>query len=159
MIVRHYLDHFAISPVTAINDKVLARENYEKLWLVVRSLKAKSTNYGYFLGEGDVIRFGRCRFRIKELKNTAAKGGEGFSLTDMLSPREEESDEEEQTESARTFILPCRICLSEVFEPENPLISPCKCGGTMKFIHLKCLQHCLMSKLTTKSSESVLSFS
>ena len=29
----------------------------------------------------------------------------------------------------------------------------------MKFIHLKCLQHCLMSKLTTKSSDCVLSFS
>ena len=78
----------------------------------------------------------------------------------MLSGGEnEESEADEPTESARTFVLPCRICLSEVYEPENPLISPCKCGGTMKYIHLKCLQHCLMSKLTTKSSDCVLSFS
>ena len=77
----------------------------------------------------------------------------------MLSAVDDHSSDEEPTDTARTYVLPCRICLSEVFEPENPLISPCKCGGTMKFIHLKCLQHCLMSKLTTKSSDCVLSFS
>jgi E3 ubiquitin-protein ligase DOA10 len=33
----------------------------------------------------------------------------------------------------------CRICLSENWTKENPLISPCNCNGTMKYIHLKCL--------------------
>jgi len=33
----------------------------------------------------------------------------------------------------------CRICLSEENEALNPLFSPCKCSGTMKFIHLNCL--------------------
>lgn len=152
-----YLDRFSVCPVTSINQKNLDRDQYEKLWLVVKCLKNKNGINGYFLGEGDVIRIGRCRFRIKELKNTVINGLENFSLCDMLSGNQDESDE--HTESARSFVLPCRICLSEVFEPENPLISPCKCGGTMKYIHLKCLQHCLMSKLTTKSSDCVLSFS
>ena len=30
----------------------------------------------------------------------------------------------------------CRICLSEDTDSENPLISPCKCAGTMKLIHI-----------------------
>jgi E3 ubiquitin-protein ligase DOA10 len=34
----------------------------------------------------------------------------------------------------------CRICLDESDTPENPFISPCKCDGSMKFIHLTCLQ-------------------
>lgn len=33
----------------------------------------------------------------------------------------------------------CRICLGEENESENELISPCKCAGTMKYIHVKCL--------------------
>lgn len=33
----------------------------------------------------------------------------------------------------------CRICLSEENNIENPLFSPCKCKGTMKYIHLTCL--------------------
>lgn len=30
----------------------------------------------------------------------------------------------------------CRICLGEENEPENELINPCKCAGTMKYIHI-----------------------
>ena len=33
----------------------------------------------------------------------------------------------------------CRICLGDENETDNALISPCKCSGTMKYIHLKCL--------------------
>lgn len=35
----------------------------------------------------------------------------------------------------------CHICLDETAKDlSNPLISPCKCSGTMKYIHLKCLR-------------------
>jgi len=34
----------------------------------------------------------------------------------------------------------CRICLDESETEENPFITPCKCAGSMKFIHLICLQ-------------------
>lgn len=40
----------------------------------------------------------------------------------------------------------CRICLSEDSEQDNPMISPCKCSGTMKFIHLECLKEWLNCK-------------
>lgn len=36
-------------------------------------------------------------------------------------------------------IKSCRICLGEENEFENELINPCKCAGTMKYIHVKCL--------------------
>ena len=154
---KPYTDYYIISPVTNFQNKDLTRAQYEKLWLVVRSLKLKTGSSGYLLAEGDVFRIGRCKFRLKELNSNRTEAGkEFFSLCDILSNQADDSIEDSKT--ARTFVLPCRICLSETYEPENPLISPCKCGGTMKFIHLKCLQQCLMSKLTSKSSDSVLSF-
>ena len=34
----------------------------------------------------------------------------------------------------------------------NPLFSPCKCSGTMRYIHLQCLQEWLNSKKTVKET-------
>lgn len=34
----------------------------------------------------------------------------------------------------------CRICLDDTEEEGNPFITPCKCAGSMKFIHLQCLR-------------------
>jgi hypothetical protein len=54
----------------------------------------------------------------------------------------------------------CRICWGTDGEDENgeklqegdinPLISPCKCNGTMGQIHLKCLRGWLSTKRTRK---------
>jgi hypothetical protein len=52
----------------------------------------------------------------------------------------------------------CRICLSEDTGDLNPLISPCKCAGTMKMIHIDCLREWLNSKCTIKSNESVKTY-
>ena len=49
----------------------------------------------------------------------------------------------------------CRICFSEgIFEGKNPLISPCNCTGSVKYIHLNCLRKWLTSKVTLKTSSS-----
>ena len=34
----------------------------------------------------------------------------------------------------------CRICLCDDNDQNNPLINPCNCSGTMKYIHLLCLK-------------------
>ena len=34
----------------------------------------------------------------------------------------------------------CRICLDDAETDDNPFITPCKCSGSMKFIHLECLK-------------------
>ncbi len=51
--------------------------------------------------------------------------------------------------------LKCRICFCEgTFEDKNPLISPCNCTGSVKYIHLNCLRKWLTSKINIKSSPS-----
>ncbi|KAI8897516.1 hypothetical protein BC833DRAFT_593420 [Globomyces pollinis-pini] len=39
----------------------------------------------------------------------------------------------------------CRICLCND-DPNEPFISPCSCNGTMKYIHLSCLNKWLLTK-------------
>jgi hypothetical protein len=39
-------------------------------------------------------------------------------------------------------------------ELDSPLIYPCNCSGSMKYIHLSCLQQWLKSKLIVKSTSN-----
>ena len=39
---------------------------------------------------------------------------------------------------------------------ENPLISPCKCSGTMKYIHFFCLQKWIANKTNLNSENGVI---
>jgi hypothetical protein len=48
--------------------------------------------------------------------------------------------------------------MGESNSQENPLISPCKCTGTMMYIHLTCLQEWLKSKLTIKQQGNTVSY-
>ena len=44
----------------------------------------------------------------------------------------------------------CKICYGEEDDPENPLVQPCKCSGSLKYIHLQCLKHWLNTKSCVK---------
>ena len=48
----------------------------------------------------------------------------------------------------------CRICYSHSSDMENPLISPCKCNGSLKYIHYKCLKHCIEVNLTKRIEQN-----
>ena len=41
----------------------------------------------------------------------------------------------------------CKICYGEEDDPiNNPLVQPCQCSGSLKYIHLECLKHWLNTK-------------
>ena len=44
----------------------------------------------------------------------------------------------------------CRICYMEEDDIENPLLQPCICSGSMKFIHLLCLKHWISTRSCVK---------
>ena len=49
----------------------------------------------------------------------------------------------------------CRVCLCEgSFEGVDPLINPCKCTGSVKYIHLNCFRKWITSKVNKKSHPS-----
>lgn len=78
----------------------------------------------------------------------------------IVQPQKTELADKEKhgKESARSAALVCRICLSEESDDTNPLISPCKCAGTMKMIHIECLREWLNSKCSVKTNESVKTY-
>ena len=50
----------------------------------------------------------------------------------------------------------CRICYQEEEDSlTNPLIKPCKCSGSMKYIHLKCLLSWLRSRTIYNNNNSL----
>ena len=52
----------------------------------------------------------------------------------------------------KKIIIPqCRICLMEDNENDNPLINPCSCIGSVRYIHVDCIRKWLKSKIITKT--------
>lgn len=47
----------------------------------------------------------------------------------------------------------CRICLESDFSSENPLIAPCKCKGSSKYVHRSCLDTWRSTKRDTAWSK------
>ncbi|CAG9326895.1 unnamed protein product [Blepharisma stoltei] len=115
---------------------VINSAEQESLWLALRNYKSSSQPKTYTLKENDIIKLGRLKFRVCSLNN------------DLIEPITQEAINPENTENV------CRICLCDTNEPNNPLISPCMCSGTMKYIHVLCLQKWISSKLSTKEGEN-----
>ena len=57
-------------------------------------------------------------------------------------------------DSSRNLKPTCRICFLTNSDEENPLISPCKCSGSMKNIHYLCLKKCIEIKIIKKTEQN-----
>ena len=106
------------------------RPHKDPLWMVIRTMKTKYGS-GYILNEGDIVKLGRVCFKVATIRSR---------LEFNSSVNTQDSDD-------RDFDIPnerensiCRICLTDDSDSINPLISPCHCSGSMKYIHLGFLQ-------------------
>ena len=82
-----------------------------------------------------------CKLNIKEI-----------ILKDENKSNKKQSENNEDKNKNKKIKL-CRVCyLEESDNINNPLIKPCKCAGSMKYIHYECLLHWLKTKITDKSS-------
>lgn len=61
----------------------------------------------------------------------------------------EDSDEEEGDL--------CRICQMGLESPSNPLIEPCRCTGSLQYVHQDCIKKWLRSKISSGKSTFSLS--
>lgn len=128
---------------------------------------------------GDYIKLGRVRFRVKcfkgntienfppkDLKEEILTQGDALEEYIVLHKKKEKdsvdlginnsnngnADNQEKILSQSNLNLACRICLERNESEDNPLLTPCKCAGTMKFIHLECLQKWLRGKTIIKQN-------
>lgn len=107
-------------------------------WLVVRDLPAG----GHKLSEGDVIKLGRFKFRVRQLVTSTDDAEPELRLDDKgacCSADPALTDELRGTN--------CRICLLEGSTEEDPLIRPCQCKGSIEYVHLGCLRHWVKCRL------------
>jgi len=125
-------------------DKATPSNSSKKLWLVVRDLVASS----HRLQEGDVIKLGRFKFRVKQLVATASGGAQPelrLDDTGVICCAVDGKGEGQDMEVVEKLL--CRICLLEGPGEDDPLISPCQCKGSIQYVHLGCLRHWIKGRL------------
>ena len=144
--------------------------NSEELWLVIRSTKRYVGKNRYKLSEGDVIRFGRVKYLVKELRVTTEASTQ-YTSDPILNyeiikgglnpPTETTVNESIPLETDRNCVpgIQCKICFSDQSFVQDPLISPCYCSGSMANVHVKCLQRWLSNKIIIKENEFCRSYS
>lgn len=108
----------------------------KKLWLIVKDLP----NATHQLQEGDVIKLGRYKLKVKQMVKS-----------DCLAP-ELRLDDGDVPASVVTPLelasMQCRICLLDGGTAEDPLLCPCQCRGSIKFVHLECLRRWINGRLS-----------
>jgi len=79
----------------------------------------------------------------------------------VITLQEEEKQEAESANGSPSenhhSQLSCRFCWSSDSTEENPCIVPCKCKGSVGFVHFECLRNWLATKLQRKESENLVS--
>lgn len=101
--------------------------NPKKRWLAVRGFPMGF----HTLSEGDLIKIGRSKFRVRQLAaDSTVVGPEQVWNSSFASQCAQVCSE------AKT----CRICLTEGSDRDDPLIAPCRCKGTIECVHVGCLQ-------------------
>jgi pSer/pThr/pTyr-binding forkhead associated (FHA) protein len=118
-------------------DKAAPSSSSKKLWLVVRDLATSS----HRLSEGDVIKLGRFKFRVRQMTSSADVQPE-LRLDDNLTVCKANLDKMSELENTL-----CRICLLEGSSEDDPLIRPCMCKGSIEYVHLGCLRHWVKGRL------------
>jgi len=134
----------------------------DDFWLVVKSLKITPNDNGYLLRRNDVIKLGRGKFRIRELKVSLIHEQENNQI---LNPELYSQEYNKQCEDDIHYLkhhpiqemeenvdINCRICLHSENNEDNLLVSPCNCSGSVQYVHIDCLKHWIKSKCVIKST-------
>jgi hypothetical protein len=135
-----------------------------RMFVVVRNLKSANRNVqDYKLAKGDTIKLGRLKFCVKDYRTeTHPSAVDGRAGMKDLSPvksapmwggrcgdGEDDFAEEEAVEIDCGVVdmedggTLCKICWGTDQTTENPLLTSCKCDGSVKYTHFECLKHWL----------------
>lgn len=115
-----------------------SQDEADCMWQVIRS--PERDFIGIPLDPGAIIKLGRVQIAVSELTREASPDGSTVSS-------EDEMEEDERL---------CKICFCG--NEEANLISPCDCSGSVRYVHLDCLQRWLTSKCQVSSSETFTSY-
>jgi hypothetical protein len=142
-------------------------ERQEPLMLSLRKPKGEQGCIWAKINEGDIIKFGKCKYLVKEIINRSIPMLNTSQNINIEISHNQSNDSaiqsfnytELRSKSERSGIS-CRICLNDKNDVSNPVIpSPCECSGSVKYIHKKCLQQWLKSKVSERTTRFCSSYS
>ena len=129
------------------------KENYEKSFFILRNLLKEDKDENeiskkYEINIGDVIKIGCFYIKVKNLviDNKKITTNQIFMSENNINTNKVSFNVDNFMANAINKKKICRVCYEE--ENESPLISPCKCSGGLRYIHLKCLQNWIYSQST-----------
>eukprot|EP00826_Nyctotherus_ovalis_P036448 TRINITY_DN3230_c0_g5_i1.p1 TRINITY_DN3230_c0_g5~~TRINITY_DN3230_c0_g5_i1.p1 ORF type:complete len:400 (-),score=88.67 TRINITY_DN3230_c0_g5_i1:781-1980(-) len=138
------------------NSASVDQEAENCVWLALRGMRADGRPELYKLKRGDVVKIGKMHMKIRDYQVEGEdKEGERVSReadeesVNVMAFNDQPKDENDL----------CRICFCEEDSKGDPLLSLCKCTGTMKFLHYNCLKSWIDLKLETKQSASLIEYS
>lgn len=127
-------------------DKATPASSSKKLWLVVRDLSTS----GQKLTEGDIIKLGRFKFRVRQMvASETSETHPEIRLDDSAGTCGADLSDLDKMKSTM-----CRICLLEGSAEDDPLIAPCACKGSIEYVHLGCLRHWIRGRLNLSDSST-----
>jgi hypothetical protein len=104
-------------------------ERKMRCWRLIREKEGTE----HKLTQGDIIKFGRSQFRVRQLSLNEASNT-ALDLNCTAPPCSVDPNAQHSADQ------PCRICLSNESSPEDPLLAPCNCKGSVQNIHLGCMR-------------------
>lgn len=101
------------------------------------------------------MKLGRIRLKVKDYR---------LENSGLEEEKQEIQEDDELIDCKKCDDRPkdgddsCRICFYDTNTTENPLFSPCKCTGSVKFIHFDCLKKWLNQKLALQQIPNLQSY-
>ena len=159
-------------------ENLFTPKNCERIWTVI-----PQDNYST-IKEGDIIKLGRLRLKFDKIifnnKNSRNEKNENNLITSLASNNlintmhisssndyfniinNNYSEEitknnlfiEDNKEKETVEKICCRLCYQEESTVFDPLLCPCKCKGSMKYIHFSCLKKSIMQKIQIRNEKS-----
>lgn len=122
---------------------------FDNPWIVINETDFNDER-GYRLNEGDYIKIGKLLLEVKGIclkplsdqrERIDYKTEIEVDQTNMqLKRRMSDEPMANLSRLNKSNELMCRICLSSEVSDSDPLINPCNCIGSMKYIHINCLK-------------------
>ena len=111
-------------------------------WFLLRKEFLDQKMNEYNLKEGDILKIGRITIRIKFIKFKKNEKEKGIlDIDNNLNEIKTEKKINKKIETNESqHNKACRICYLEEETKDNPLVQPCICSGSMKYIHIDCLK-------------------
>ena len=123
-------------------------ENCERIW------KLFNKDELYEINEENIIKIGHLRLKFDKIffensiNNECNNNNNDSSISSERNINNNNNNIIFNTEPNETHY--CRICYQKEISKNDPLICPCKCYGSMKFVHLSCLKNNINLKIHKK---------